>query len=227
MEQYYNDKKENNSFGFLKMTSVGLGFLLALSFFGFWHEISETSFSKESIIFSLLAIASGLFVGKILAKHLSVCSHEHIDSPKDAGFLFLIVLGSLVHTIFDGSILHEGFSHSIQEGFIFLFAILGHEFVRTTILYKILRTMSFPKVVAGFSVFGISVLGILGGLFLSLIFSFEEYEGLAHIISGGLFVAVATDLYYYLKFHGGKIKWNFVFLGIIIVYIIQFFHIGH
>ena len=222
-----NKEQKTKNFKFLNMTSVGLGFLATISIAGFWHEIKESAFSVDSILISLVLILFGFLVGRSLAKHLSVCSHDHSDHPKDYWFIGIVVLGSLVHTFFDGSIVHEGFSESIVEGFILLLAILGHEIIRTIVLYKVLRVMSFPKKVAILSVFGVSLLGIFLGFTFSSIMSLGKYEGFGHLISGTLFVAVATDLFYYLRSHGGKIKKEFLFLGVLLVFVLHFLHIGH
>ncbi|MBP7845979.1 MAG: hypothetical protein KA007_00930 [Candidatus Pacebacteria bacterium] len=220
-------EQKTKKFKFLNMSSLGLGFLATISVSSFWHEIEESAFSVDSILISLLFIVAGFLIGRSLAKHLSFCTHDHVDDAKDVWFLVIVVVGSLVHTFFDGSIVHEGFSVSIAEGSILLLAILGHEIIRTTVLYNVLRAMSFPKKIALLSVFGVSVLGIFLGFVFSSFISIGEYEGLGHLVSGALFVAVATDLFYYIKHHGGRIKMGFLIFGSILVFVINFLHIGH
>lgn len=205
---------------FLYSASVGLGFLTFLSFDQLYHFVHESGFQAGSIVLAFLVLMCGVFVGKMLAKHLSVCTHEHTDDV-DVTFIILLVIGSLVHTVFDGSVVHEAFRNGTGEGLGVVGAILLHEVVRTSILYKVIRVMGFKKSLALISVFGVSFLGIFGGYLLGdFIEQYHQYESIAHLISGGMFVAVTTDLYYYIKHHFGKVSILPVILGMITAYLI-------
>lgn len=208
-------------------TSIGLGFLVILALLNFWHVLEESSFDLTTIGWVVLALVLGVTIGRLLAQHLSICTHAHFDNPKDISFILIVVFGSLVHTVFDGSVIHEGFGSSLSEGMIALIAIIGHEIVRTGILYKVLRTMSFPKLWSIISVFGVSVIGIASGFFISSVLSLERFEDIAHIVSGGLFIAVSVDLYYYLKYHHGTLKKGYLLIGVIVAFFLQFLHIEH
>ena len=211
---------------FAKSASIGLGFLLFLSLNQMYHFVHESDFSTGSIILGLSVLVCAVGVGRILAKHLSVCTHEHTDDV-DVTFILLLVIGSLIHTVFDGSVIHESFSNGVGEGVGVLSAIIFHEIIRTSILYRIIRVMGFKKSLALISVFGVSFLGIVGGYALGgFISQFHEYENIAHLVSGGMFIAVTTDLYYYIKHHYGKVSIAPVILGMVIAYIVGNFG-GH
>ncbi len=214
-------KEENKAKSYMtKSASLGLGFLVFLSLSQMYHFVHESNFSLESIILGLSVLIFSVGVGRILAKHLSVCTHEHTDDV-DITFILLLVIGSLIHTIFDGSVIHESFSSGVAEGVGVLAAILFHEIVRTSILYRIIRLMGFKKSLALLSVFGVSFLGVAGGYALGgFISRFHEYESIAHLISGGMFVAVTTDLYYYIRYHYGKVRIVPVMSGMVIAYIV-------
>ena len=202
---------------FFDIVSFGSGFLLGLAgllFFEFW---SEGQFSVASFGFVALAILIGVFVGRTLAKHLSVCDHKHIDSPTDTIFIGLVFVGSLLHTFFDGSVVHAAFAKNIIDGAIVLFAILGHEVIRTTVLYKIVRTFGFPRIVSGAIVFGVSALGIALGFFVSSFLEVARYEHVTTLISGGMFIAIATDLFFYGSHNHKKIIWWQCLLGVVAV----------
>lgn len=205
---------------FAVSASIGLGFLVFLSLSQMFHYVDESGFSASSVVLGLTVLFGAVGLGRILAKHLSVCTHEHTDDV-DLTFILLLMVGSLIHTVFDGSVIHESFSSGIGEGLGVLSAILFHEVVRTSILYKVIRVMGFKKSLALISVFGVSVLGIAGGYVLGGFTSqFHEYEGVAHLVSGGMFIAVTTDLYYYIKHHYKKVSIAPVILGMVIAYIV-------
>lgn len=206
--------------------SLGLGFLAYLSLSQVYHFVHESGFDVVSFLIAVSVLVCGVGVGHVLSKHLSVCTHDHTDDV-DITFILLLVVGSLVHTVFDGSVIHESFSSGIGEGVGVLFAILFHEIIRTTILYRIIRVMGFGTHMAFVSVFGVSIVGTIGGFILGgMISGYHEYEGVAHLISGGMFIAVTTDLYYYIKHHFGKINILFVVLGIVTAYVAGLFG-GH
>lgn len=232
MIQYHThmeDKIVNTSTSkkyFAKSASVGLGFLLFLSLSQMFHYVDESGFNTSSVVLGMTVLVGAVGLGRILAKHLSVCTHEHTDDI-DITFIVLLVAGSLIHTVFDGSVIHESFSNGVGEGVGVLSAILFHEIIRTSILYRIIRVMGFKKSLALISVFGVSFLGIAGGYALGgFISQFHEYESVAHLVSGGMFIAVTTDLYYYIKHHYGKVSVAPVILGMVIAYIVGNFG-GH
>lgn len=209
-----------------KSASLGLGFLVFLSLSQMYHFVHESGSNTGSLILATSVLGVGFVVGRILAKHLSVCTHEHTDDV-DITFIMLLVTGSLIHTAFDGSVIHESFSSGVGEGVGVLSAILFHEIIRTSILYRIIRVMGFKKYLALVSVFGVSFLGIAGGYVLGgFISQFHEYESVAHLVSGGMFIAVTTDLYYYIKHHYGKVSVVPVVLGMMVAYIVGSFG-GH
>lgn len=209
------DKEKSKKY-FAYVASIGLGFLALLSCGQLSHFVEDGGNTFSHLLIAGVVLGVGVVVGRILATHLSVCTHEHTDDV-DVTFIALLVVGSLVHTIFDGSVIHEAFVSGVSQGAGVLGAILLHEVVRTSILYQVIRVMGFKKISAFFSVFGVSLLGILGGYALGgFIAGYQQYEGIAHLISGGMFIAVTTDLYFYVKHHFGKVHLVSLVAGVLL-----------
>lgn len=203
------------------ITSLGVGFLVVLIVTSFFHELSESSYEPAVVFYGLLAISLGVVVGKFLAVHVSVCDHVHLDNSKDLSFLLIVCLTSLGHTIIDGSVLHSAWLLSTSAGIFALLAIAGHEIFRTGVLFSVLRAMGFPKWLSGFSVFGISITGLLIGFILGGFLDLGSYEGFVHILSIFFYTIVVTDVFLFLKKHYEGIAYPFLFLGVIIGLIVE------
>jgi len=203
------------------ITSLGAGFLVFLVLVSFANSFSESSYDIKVFLFCIFAIGFGVLFGKFLATHVSVCDHEHVDNTKDISFVLIVCLTSLGHTVIDGSVLYSAWFFSASAGVLTLFALAGHEIFRTIILFGILRAMNFPKWMSIFSVFGISIGGIVIGFILGGFLNLGLYEGLVHVISIFLYTIVVTDVYVFLKKHHNGISYPFLLLGVIIGLVIE------
>jgi hypothetical protein len=212
----------------LYATSLGIGFLGVLGVFSFLHLFIERGFSGVLLLQTVTMLVLGISVGVIFARHISLCDHEHLDSPQDFGFLISVVAVSLLHTMIDGSVFHEAIDVSLVVGLITLSVILFHEVFRTGILFSILRGMRFSPVLSGFAVFGVSLAGIVLGIFLSrqIHGQGEVFEGMVHLFSGALYALVATDVYYFLKRHYGRVAPYALTIGIVLGVVVEYLHKG-
>lgn len=209
-------------------SSLGLGFLLALSITNISHFIQEAETVFPAWILAALALLGAGAIGWGLAKHLSTCTHEHRDDPADAAFVALVVIGSLIHTVLDGLVIHEAFAEGIQSGAIILFSIIFHEAIRTTVLFKVLRIMGFRKIFSGLIVFGISAAGIAGGFLASgALEVLHEQEALVELVSGAIFFIVAVDLFFFVRHHHKKTSIWWLVGGILLFAVMNLITGGH
>lgn len=207
--------------GFIIM--FGLGFLTILSLGSFRHEIKEEG-TLFSFVFSIFLICSAIFIARKFAKHFDYgCDHTH---GTDRVFIGSILLASLIHTTFDGSILHLT---QKEEGWAMFFVVLAtiviHEFIRISAIMGILGDMGYSKKQRWIYVFFVSLIGFILGIVLAGVFgeAVEGGEGFVHLATGFLYSIIATDIFLFIK-NRYQISYFLVSLGAVFAIVLESLH---
>lgn len=221
----------------LYATQFGIGLLLHFAVSGFFHVLTEKwAIERERIgwmVVVLTITAIALLVARRLSHHVSCGTHEHTHEHKeDTVFLWVIGIACFSHTLFDGAFLFTQFNQGILIGILALFAIIFHEAIRTGVLFESLRVMKFSIQKSAFVVFALSGLGLLLGASIAYFGTtfFEAYEVHIQVLTSGLNLLVAADLFWWLQ-KGGQEKtftWKrfmiLLLLGILTPFLLESFH---
>lgn len=202
---------------------VGLGFLAVLSGGSFFHEVKESG-TVFSVLLSVLLLFLGIFFARKFAKHFDYgCDHTH---GTDRIFIGSVLLASLIHTTFDGSILHLT---QKKEGWTMFFVVLAtiviHELIRMSAIMEILGDMGYSKKQIWLYVFFVSLLGFVSGIVLAGIFgeAVEGGEGFVHLATGFLYSIIATDIFLFIK-KRYQISYFLVSAGAIVAVVLESLH---
>lgn len=199
---------------------LGLGFLVALSVGSFFHEIKESP-SFSSVFLSLFLLLLGVLFAQKFAKHFDCgCDHKHSE---DRVFIGSVLLASLVHTTFDGGILHlTQKEEGVTVFLVVLLTIFIHEVIRMTTLMSVLSDMGYKKIQRWLYVFGVSVFGFaLGGLFSFFLGEkIEQAEMLIHLTTGFLYAIIATDVFLFIR-KRYKVNYMLVFVGLVVAMLLE------
>lgn len=207
------------------LVALSAGALIAAAFLHLLPEAISEYHSQYTFPYALAGFTIFFFIEKILHWH-----HCHKTDCKVHTFVYMNLLGEIVHNFIDGLIIAAGFIVSIPLGITTTLAVILHEIPQEIGDFGVLVYGGFTKWRAVLLNFIVALTAISGGLVGYFFFGKTEtaITFLLPFAAGGFIYIAASDLFPELRKETNTKKSFFSFiivlLGILIIYSLKLIH---